>query len=197
MWNRIRQWLTSEPPREESFEADLKWHPGSENPFGVRILDCRSVTWNLISTTGDPQIAAQYTALRSSDGKNLIDLPIQDAVRIDASLSFPHNGAVLEGIASKSDTMEVKWDIYIYDSIFLIARSWTGELRYRAFANVGTAEIGISEIECCADDAGVARSQVFPPGDACHGPGIAASDPVGNGSGRSDDNRAMVIRGVR
>ena len=44
--------------------------------------------------------------------------------------------------------MEAKWEIYIYNSVFLFARSWTGELRYRAAATVGPTEIHITAIEC-------------------------------------------------
>lgn len=156
------RWLRSRPPDNTSAEADLRWHErGPRNPFGVRFLDCRAVTWNLISTTGDPQIAALYTALRGSDGRDLIEQPIEDAVRVATSLRLPHNGAALEGIVSKSDTMEVKWDIYIYDSVFLFARSWTGEMRYRAVASVGATEITMSEVECRRDEADLAVSAVY------------------------------------
>ena len=162
MWNRLKRWVSSEPPDRALPQADLQWlEPGSGNPFGIRLLDCRPITWNLIPTTGDLQIAARYTALRSSDGRDLVGHPIQNSVRLTTSLALPHNGAPLEGVASKADAMEVKWDIYIYDSVFLFARSWTGELRYRAFAVVGHTDIRILEIDCSADDAALAAPTVY------------------------------------
>jgi hypothetical protein len=57
--------------------------------------------------------------------------------------------------------MEVKWDIYIYDSVFLFARSWTGELAYRAVASVGATDIRISEVECRENDTQLAGSTVY------------------------------------
>ena len=57
--------------------------------------------------------------------------------------------------------MDVKWDIYIYDSIFLFARSWTGQLCYRAFATVGLSAIHVTEIECSRADAEIAASHVY------------------------------------
>jgi hypothetical protein len=91
----------------------------------------------------------------------LIDQPIGDAVRVAASLEFPHDGASLEGIVSKADCMEVKWDIYIYDSVFLFARSWTGELQFRAWATIGATAIRISEIECSKEQSDLAAEHVY------------------------------------
>jgi len=162
IWNRLRRSFGSEPSDLQPAEAALKWHePGPDNPFGVRLLDCRPVTWELVSSTADPAIAGRYSALRESDGRDLVGAPIQGAVRVTTSLTFPHDGSALEGIVSKSDVMEVKWDIYIYDSVFLFARSWTGDLIYRARASVGSAEIHISEVECRSEDAGLAASTVY------------------------------------
>jgi hypothetical protein len=67
----------------------------------------------------------------------------------------------LEGIVFKAPSMDVKWDIYVYDSVFLFARSWTGDLCYRAFATVGSSEIHITGIECSRSDAKIAASHVY------------------------------------
>lgn len=143
-------------------DEDFQWHdPGPENPFGVRYLDCRPLTQTVTAWTEDPEIATRYTELRHCDGKNLISAAIPDAVRCPASLIFPHNGAALEGIVFKSPEMEVKWDVYIYDSVFYFARSWTGELHFRAFAEIGESEIRITSVECRAPDENVAVAHVY------------------------------------
>ena len=162
MWNRLKRWFTGGPVPLEEPAPEFKWYePGPDNPFGIRVLDCRPVTWNLIATTKDPSVAERYTMLRGSDGRDLVDAPIRDSVRIHTSLTLPHDGSALEGIVSKSEAMEVKWDIYVYGSVFLFARSWTGELCYRAVASVGPSAIEISEIECPASEADVAASDVY------------------------------------
>lgn len=158
MW-QLKRWLWQKP-REP--EPELTWYdPGPQNPFGVRLLDCRAVAWNLVATTADRTIAERYVVLRESDGRQLIDAAIPDSVRVPTSLTFPHDGANLEGIVFKADSMEVKWDIYIYNSVFLFARSWTGDLCYRALAKVSETDIQISEIECSRSATELAASHVY------------------------------------
>jgi hypothetical protein len=152
----------SKPKTDEGNGYNFRWYnPGPENPFGVRVLDCRPLTWHVVATTKDRTIAERYNLLRSNDGKDLIGAVIKDSMRFPVSLKFPHNGQKLEGIVYKADSMDVKWDIYIYDSTFLFARSWTGELCYRAVASVGQTEINITEIECSRSDAEIAASHVY------------------------------------
>jgi hypothetical protein len=150
------------PPKGGGNGYNFKWYdPGPENPFGIRVLDCRPLTWHVVATTKDKSVAERYNCLRHSDGKDLIRSPINDSVRCPVSLKFPHNGAALNGIVFKADSMDVKWDIYIYNSIFLFARSWTGELCYRAVAAVGPSEIHITEIECSSSEAKIAAAHVY------------------------------------
>ena len=150
------------PPKGGGKDYDFKWYdPGPENPFGIRLLDCRPLTWHVVATTKDKAIAERYNLLRGSDGRDLIGAPIKDSIRRHVCLKFPHNGATLEGIVYKADSMDVKWDIYIYSSTFLFVRSWTGELRYRAVASVGQSELEITDIECPRSDADIAASHVY------------------------------------
>lgn len=156
MWASVKRWWAGTPVPIRG------WHEaGPGNPFGLRVFDCRPMTTNVVATTEDPKIAEQYVRLRASDGRDLIARPIGDAVRIPASLRFPHNGAPLEGVVFKSDEMEAKWDIYIYQSVFLFARSWTGELRFRAWASIGPDEIRVSQIECDKAERELAADHVF------------------------------------
>ena len=115
----------------------------------------------MVAMTSDQRIAEQGARLRSSDGKDLIGGLIPDAIHVTTSLRFPHNGASLDGVVFKAPEMEVKWDIYCYDSTFLFARSWTGDLCFRAAAVVGHEEIHITDIECRRSDAEVAASHVY------------------------------------
>ncbi len=143
-------------------DEEFRWYdPGPENPFGLRFLDCRPLTQTVSSWTKDPQIAERYDQLRHSDGKDLINAVIPDAVRCPAALVFPHDGTARDGGVFKSPEMEVKWDVYLYDSVFLFARSWTGELQFRAFAEIEESEIRITSVECQAVDRELAASHVF------------------------------------
>ena len=164
MWEKLQRWLSrgGAAPERPALGYVFKWYdPGPDNPFGIRVLDCRPLTWNLLSASGDLSVAKSYGQLRNANGRELIGSPIPDAVRFATSLQFPHNGQTLDGVVFKADAMEVKWDIYIYDSVFLFARSWTGELKFRAWATVGNTSIHITEIECSQEDRQLAAAHVY------------------------------------
>ena len=166
MWSRIKHWFgvngDSDASHNGSGEYDFKWYEaGDDNPFPIRILDVRSLTWNIIATTSDINIAKSFNAQRQSDGREFIGAEIENAASVECDLVFPHNGAKLEGIVYKSDSMEVKWDIYIYDSAFLFVRSWTGQLQYRAFAEITDTEIRIHKIETSSDHIQTAPQAVY------------------------------------
>lgn len=157
VWNRIKGLFGSRGNShgeqcDGDSEYDFKWHEvGGDNPFGVRVLDVRSLTWHVIATTSDQRIAESYIIQRGSDGREFVSATIPNAKTVKCRLTFPHNGSRLEGIVFKAPSMEVKWDIYIYDSVFLFVRNWTGQLQYRATAFVGEDSITINEIEAPAD----------------------------------------------
>jgi len=167
MWKRIKGWFgsssnTSKGDDNGTSKYEFKWYEvGDENPFGVRVLDVRSLTWNVVATTGDQRIAQSFNVQRQSDGREYIDAVIEESQTISCELIFPHNGETLEGIVYKAPSMDTKWDIYIYNSVFLFVRSWTGQLLYRATANVGDSTIKISKIEASADNIETAVQAVY------------------------------------
>jgi len=166
MWNRIKRWFGAHDKSGDAptggNQYEFRWYdPSQENPFPIRILDVRSLTWNVVATTGDVKIAESFNAQRHSDGRDLCETVIDNATTIECHLVFPHNGDSLEGIVFKADSMDVKWDIYIYDSVFLFVRSWKGQLQYRAFANVGSDKIIIHKIETSVGNVETAAQAVY------------------------------------
>lgn len=166
MWNRIKSWFggndNSAGESSDDAEHGLKWYdPGEENPFPIRILDVRGLTWNLVATTSDVRMAESFNAQRQTDGREFTDAAIENSTTIECDLAFPHNGDELEGIVFKSNSMDVKWDIYIYDSSFLFVRSWTGKLQYRALAKITDTDIRIHKIETSPDHIDTAPQAVY------------------------------------
>src|SRR4051812_38631971 len=89
-------------------DYNFRWHdPGPENPFGLRLLDCRPLTQTVVATTSERAIAERYNLLRGNDGRDLVGASITDGVHCATSLKFPHNGAPLEGIVFKANSMDV------------------------------------------------------------------------------------------
>ena len=135
--------------------------PGEENPLPVRILDVRDLTWNIVATTSDEKVAESFNIQRHSDGREYIDAEIPNPETVQCNLVFPHNGDELEGIIYKADSMDIKWDIYIYDATFLFVRSWTGQLQYRAFAEITDTNIRINQIQTAAKHIETAPQAVY------------------------------------
>ena len=124
-------------------QSNLNWIPvGSGNPFNEPIMDIRSITLTMVSTTKDPAVAENYTQSRQSIGKEFINQSPASPKSYKTEFSYPHNGTELEGVVFKSPTMEIKWDIYAYEEWFYFVRSWTSDLIFKAkYENTGDALI--------------------------------------------------------
>src|SRR6185503_13037227 len=113
-----------EPPRQEPAPdpfAALPWLERHENPFGIRVLDCRPFTRGMISTTSDPAIARRFLELRQSDGSDQRGARPQEPVETACELVFPSDGRSAGGPLFKAQEMEDKWDVYLYDDVLYFA----------------------------------------------------------------------------
>lgn len=102
------------PPTGDPFTG-VRWVPGSENAFGVDLLDCESVSRSLLSTTQDPRAGESYTALRGSSGEEYRGRSPESASTCECDLRYPHKGETRDGPIFKAAVMEDKWDIYLCD----------------------------------------------------------------------------------
>lgn len=138
---------------QQEVNYNFKWYEiGEGNPFNKKILDIRSFTLSMIATTSSKEVAVKYSALRGSLGEEYKGASVPNAKSISTSLKYPHNGAALEGIVFKADSMDCKWDIYIYNDVFYFTRSWTGDLGYKATARIHADSIELTTIECSVED---------------------------------------------
>jgi hypothetical protein len=129
-------------------QYDFRWYePGGENLFNKKVLDVRSLTWTMCAVTGDSAVAQRFNELRSSDGKHLLDKHMENPVTYECALVYPYSGEAPSGPVFKAGSMEEKWDIYVYDSIFYFARSWTGYPVFKAYADISDTAISIRRID--------------------------------------------------
>jgi len=127
--------------------AGVRWISAGENPFGVEVLDCRSFSESVVAMTGDKKVAETYALLRSSSGEQHRGRAPEDSKPCDCDLRYPHRGATRDGPLFKSDVMEDKWDIYLYDGHLYFARSWTDDLVYRADIAFGDDDATVNAVE--------------------------------------------------
>jgi hypothetical protein len=131
--------------------AHLAWVEAEQSPYGMRVLDCRSVCHSLVSTTADKNLAERFVELRESTGEQHRGQVPAKAMHVECNLRYPHQGETPDGPLFIADVMEDKWDIYLFDGQVYFSRSWTGELVFRAEIVFDGGEAVITLVEADAE----------------------------------------------
>jgi len=105
-------------------EETLPWVEGSQNPWGTRVLDLRSVTQAMLATSQDPQMATNAISYGAEDGTSFIGIePVADG-EIDANIVLPIDRFLAPGVLFIPQLMEHKWAIYFHNDTLIFIRSW-------------------------------------------------------------------------
>jgi hypothetical protein len=104
----------------------------------------------MMSTTQDPAIAASFSRLRASDGRQHLGQMPPDPLEIDCLLEY-EDWPVQEGPLFKAEEMEDKWDIYHWNRQLYAARSWTDDLVFVAEFDMLGSHASIHRIIAAAD----------------------------------------------
>lgn len=126
--------------------------PASSNPFHVDLWDCSAFTHTAIAVTSDPAVAERFGRLRQATGRELCAVAIAGTTRADGQLQYPLAAVLPEGPLSKAECMEDKWDIYHYVPHLYFARSWSGDLAYRAAVRVDSGLLTVESIDIATDE---------------------------------------------
>src|SRR5262249_29722984 len=122
--------------------------------------DCRPFSTTMISTTSDPAVADSFGRLRGDSGEGHRGRHPADTVTVPCGLSYPSPGGSRDGPLFVARQMEDKWDVYLYDGHLYFARSWTGDLVYRAAVEFRGDEAVVTAVEVgrarAGDDPGLA-----------------------------------------
>jgi hypothetical protein len=107
---------------------EIPWIKAAETPWGVPVLDVRAVTQNMISTSADPQCAANAISFGRDDGSAFAaDEPVSPRV-IGALMRFRVSAPLPDGALFRPREMEHKWAIFHRQQRILFVRSWTRKL---------------------------------------------------------------------
>jgi len=85
---------------------------------------------------------------RRGSGEQLRGLEPDDPVTRPCDLRYPHKGPGQDGPLFRSPSMDVKWNIDLFDGYLYISRSWTGEVIYKVKIDFEGEEARVSEIIC-------------------------------------------------
>ena len=141
---------------EQRKPFEMKWIEPNDNPYKIRIFDCREYALNRISTTQNEEIAKHFASSRKSDGKEYIGKFPNNAAKVEVDLNFYSNSlpdfkyGIADGVLFKAQTMEQKWDLYKYANFIFYIRSWTGEIVY--FSNYIETDTGFKVDLIVLDD---------------------------------------------
>jgi hypothetical protein len=107
---------------------EIPWIDAADTPWGVPVLDVRAVTENMISTSADPQCAANALSFGRDDGSAFAADEAASPRVIGALIPFRVEGPLPDGALFRPGVMEHKWAIFHRSGRILFVRSWTRKL---------------------------------------------------------------------
>lgn len=117
----------SENNRITESKYNLQWISPEQNPWGLKILDLRPISQNMLSTSKDSKMATNAISYNQEDGTTFKDyLPKSEKIT-SSSLTIPIDGKLEEGVLFNPSTMENKWAIYFMNDHLIFIRSWLRE----------------------------------------------------------------------
>jgi len=130
--------------------SSVRWLEAGQNPFGMRVLDCRSVTTHLIASSQDQSVADRFLTLRRQDPAELAGSAPEDAVTLPCALRYPDPAALPDGLDYRAQVMEDKWDIFQLGDTLLFLRSWTGHQIFQAHIMTSGDDLVVDSIRAAA-----------------------------------------------
>ncbi|WP_073216720.1 ankyrin repeat domain-containing protein [Massilia sp. CF038] len=109
-------------------EPGIVWVEADANPWGVPILDMRSFTQSMMSTSADPRCATNAVSYGNDDGEAFAGQLPNDRESVPADLTFPIDGLLADGVLFTPMQMEHKWAIFYRDNKIICVRSWQREV---------------------------------------------------------------------
>jgi hypothetical protein len=76
----------------------LTWIEAGDNPWGIRLLDLRPITQGMLSTSQDPQMAANAASFGADDGTSFIHQKPTVSTEIEADLSLTIDPILAPGV---------------------------------------------------------------------------------------------------
>src|SRR5438046_836896 len=89
--------LPEPSPAQQELPA-LRWRRAEDTPWGIPILDVSPITRGLLSTTTDPQMAANSASFSGEDGLVFVGQLPASARSIDADLRYRVDGEIYDGV---------------------------------------------------------------------------------------------------
>ena len=127
-WEKLKHiWRRKEDRAPQS--TDISWVEAADSPWGVRMLDVRPVTQTMLSTSSDPQCAANALSFEQDDGTGFIGKEPPVTRSVAANLRFPIDRLLAEGVLFFPREMEQKWALFYHRREIICVRSWLRQVQ--------------------------------------------------------------------
>lgn len=136
-----------EHTKEPVSSSKLKWIESTENSWGLRVLDLRPVTLNMISTSQNPQMAKNALSYSSEDGVVFWRVAPANKTLIRTHLRVLTDKVLLPGVIFSPRDMEHKWAIYFDGDYLIFVRSWLREVVVMAKVTQQPNELVITQVQ--------------------------------------------------
>jgi hypothetical protein len=124
----------------------VSWVSEVDSPCGIRVLDVRPITLTMVSTSRDPDCAANAVSFGADDGTSFIgESPSGNRV-VEANLRFPIAQFLADGVLFMPLVMEHKWALFYHLGQLICVRSWLRCVRVTARVEVHEDAVEVSTI---------------------------------------------------
>src|SRR5438093_4594242 len=127
-WEKLKHIFRRKEDRAPQSSA-ISWVEAADSPWGVRMLDVRPVTQTMLSTSSDPQCAANAVSFGQDDGTGFIGKEPPVTRSVAANLRFPIDRLLAEGVLFFPREMEQKWALFYHRREIICVRSWLRQVQ--------------------------------------------------------------------
>ena len=145
VWEPIKRFFGRED-NDATKIPDVSWLTPAQNSWGVPVIDARPVTLTMSAWSEDQKCAENFLSFRKEDGTKFIGEKPQVDRTIEASLRFPVDQKLVDGVLFNPSEMEHKWAIFYHRRQIICVRSWLRRVMVVATVDEKADHIEISSI---------------------------------------------------
>lgn len=127
-WDRLKRLFGGKGKHASSIPT-VSWIEAADNPWGVRLLDVRPLTLTMTSLTTDLRCATNAVSFGQVDGRGFIGEEPTSKRVVEASLLFPIDRMLADGVLYIPREMEHKWAIFYHRGEIICVRSWLRQVQ--------------------------------------------------------------------
>jgi len=133
VWKVLSRLFERESKKEKEIESEnesgpevteIGWLGAADNAWGMPVLDVRPVTLTMLATSTDRQCAINAVSFTSDDGTSFINDEPPVSRTAEASLRFPIERVLVDGVLFCPREMEHKWALFFHRGQIICVRSW-------------------------------------------------------------------------